>query len=96
MAEAPITLAQTKLRATMIQATRTRALQVAMNHAKHQLRAKGFRVSQYSRRELVTHAEQYLADHREALLANAKAEVEQWRLQGFFGRRAAVQKITDL
>ena len=99
MAEAPTTLAQAhnstkafaaqaKLRATMIQATRTIALQRALGLTKLRLRAKGFRVSDYTRRELVTHAEQYLAAHREELIAEAKQIAEQWRRNGFLGKRA--------
>jgi len=59
-----------------------------MKAAKHQLRAQGMKVSHFPHRELVTLAEPYLAQHREALLSEASAMVEQWRRDGFFGKRA--------
>lgn len=89
MAEANHTLQLTKLHASMTIATRTRALQVAMDHAKRRLQAQGLRVSQFSHRELVLRAEQYLAAHREELIADAKATVEQWAAEGVFGKRCA-------
>jgi hypothetical protein len=45
------------------------------------------------RRELVTHAEKYLAQHREELIADASQLVERWRLEGFSGKRAQCAKL---
>jgi hypothetical protein len=87
MTEATQRLQQDKLRATMIQATRTLALQVATNAAKLKLRAKGFQVSSFTRRELVAFGEQYLSAHRDQLIAEAKAEVARWAASGVLGRR---------
>lgn len=89
MAEATQRLQQHKLRASMAVATWTLALQAAMWAIKRQLKAQGLKVSHFPHRELVTRAEQYLADHCEALITEAKALVEQWRVQGSFGKRAA-------
>jgi hypothetical protein len=88
MTEANASLHQAHLRASMSLATNVRAKQIALNHAKDQLRRQGLRVSQFSRRDLMVRAEQYLAEHRAELIEDAKADVERWRLQGFFGQRA--------
>jgi hypothetical protein len=80
---APFTLAQ-----ILAIATNTRARQVAMNAAKRRLQAEGLRVSAFTHRELAVKAEAYFADHRVELLAEAKADVEQWRRKGVFGKRA--------
>jgi hypothetical protein len=72
----------------MALATNVRARQVALNVTKDQLRRQGLRVSEFSARELRLRAEAYLADHRAQLIEDAKADVEQWRQEGFFGRRA--------
>jgi hypothetical protein len=88
---APFTLSQ-----TLTFATHTRALQVATWAAKHQLRAKGLRVSDFTGAQLRAYGEAYLAAHRAELIPEAKALVEQWRRNGFFGKRAAVQKMIEL
>jgi hypothetical protein len=59
-----------------------------MNHAKRRLQAEGLRVSEFSHAQLKVRAEAYFADHRAELLADARADVEQWRRRGVFGRRA--------
>ena len=68
-----------------------------MNAAKHK-RAQGLSVSAFTHRELVLKAEEYLGQHREELIADAKADVELWRQRGIFGKRArdAVHITTDL
>jgi hypothetical protein len=48
MAEATQRLRQDKLRATMTFAARTLALQAALKATKHQLRAQGLRVAQFT------------------------------------------------
>ena len=97
MAEAQNSVHLTQLRTTLHFATLTRARQVAMNAAKHK-RAQGLSVSAFTHRELVLKAEEYLAQHREELIADAKADVELWRQRGIFGKRArdAVHITTDL
>jgi hypothetical protein len=88
MAEATQRLEQDKLRASMAFAARVRALQLATNEVKAQLQRQGLRLSQVTYRELRVSAEQYLADHREELFASAKVDVERWRLNGVFGKKA--------
>jgi hypothetical protein len=76
-----------QVRASMSLATHTLARQRAMKAAKHQLLAQGFRVSQFSHRDLVIRAEQYLATHREELIAEAREIVLRWQAAGVFGKR---------
>lgn len=98
MTEATNSVHLAKLRASMALATNVRARQVALNAAKHRLRAQGLRVSSFSHRELVLKAEAYLTEHREELIADAKQTVARWRVEGFFGKRArdAVHKTTKV
>jgi hypothetical protein len=63
------------------------ARQAAMKAAKHQLSAQGLRVSQFSHRDLVIRAEQYLAAHRAELMDEAREIVARWEREGFIGRR---------
>jgi hypothetical protein len=88
MAEANASLHLTQLHASMSIATNTLALQRAMKAAKAGLQAQGLRPSHFSHRDLVIRAEQYLAQHRAELIAEATQIVERWRAEGFFGKRA--------
>jgi hypothetical protein len=88
MAEAQNSVQLTKLHTSMSLATNALALQRAIKAAKHQLSAQGLRPSHFSHRELVIRAEQYLAEHREELIAEAREIVERWQAEGFFGKRA--------
>jgi hypothetical protein len=88
MVEANHTLHQAQRRASMSLATNTLARQAALKAAKHQLSAQGLRVSQFSHRDLVIRAEQYLAAHRAELMDEAREIVERWQGEGFFGKRA--------
>jgi hypothetical protein len=88
MAEASRSVQQAPVRASMSLATNTLALQRAMKTTKHQLSARGLRPSHFSHRDLVIRAEQYLAAHREELIAEAREIVERWQAEGFFGKRA--------
>jgi hypothetical protein len=76
MAEATQRLRQDKLRATMTFAARTLALQAALKATKHQLRAQGLRVAQFTPPHLGAQAEAYLALHRQELIAEASQIVE--------------------
>lgn len=89
MAEATDSLRLTQLRARLHFATRTLVLQSAMKITKRNLQAQGLKVSHYPLRDLRVRAEQYLAEHREELIAEAKQIVERWRVEGFFGKRFA-------
>jgi hypothetical protein len=88
MVEATLSVHQAQLRASMALATNTLARQAAMKAAKHRRQAQGLRPSHFSHRDLVIRAEQYLAAHREELIAEAREIVERWRVEGFFGKRA--------
>jgi hypothetical protein len=88
MTEATNTLHQAQLRARLHHATITIALQRAQWATKAKLQRQGLRLSSIRYCELRTQAEAYLAYHREELLADAKVTVEQWRLKGFFVKRA--------
>jgi hypothetical protein len=90
MAEAHASVQLIQLRTRLHCAAITIALQRAMNLTKHKLRAQGYKVNHFPHRELKARAEQYLAQHREELIAEARVTVEQWRLRGFFGKRAAL------
>ena len=92
MTEATHTLQEAQLRTRLHLATNTLALQAVMKATKHQLRGQGLKVNHMPCRELVTHAEKYLAQHREELIADASQLVERWRLEGFFGKRAQYAK----
>src|SRR5580704_17681803 len=90
MAEATQRLQQDKLHASISLATNTLARQRAMKAAKAGLQAQGLRPSQFSHRDLVIRAEQYLDLHREELIAEPTQIVERWQAEGFFGKRAAL------
>jgi hypothetical protein len=90
MAEATQRLQQDKIRASMSLATNVLARQAALKAAKHQLQAQGFRVSQFSHRELTLRAEAYLAAYREELIADAQRIVERWQAEGVFGKRGGI------
>ena len=95
MAEATNSIQLAQLRARLHRATRTIALQRAQWAVKAKLQRQGLRVSQFKHRDLVIQAEAYLQDHREELIAEAKVVVEQWRVNGFFGKRAAQMAYTN-
>jgi hypothetical protein len=95
MAEANPSLQQAKLHASMAHATIVLARLSAIKATKRRLQAQGEKVNHFSRREIVSRAELYLADHRAELIEEAKVEVEQWRLQGFFGKRAALESVAQ-
>jgi hypothetical protein len=88
MTEATHTLQLAQLRARLRHAAYTISLQAALKATKRRLQSQGLRVNQIPMRDLRALAEAYLAQHREALLADASELVEQWRLEGFFGKRA--------
>jgi hypothetical protein len=72
MAEATDSVHLAQLRTRLHCAAITIALQRAMNLTKHKLRAQGYKVNHFPHRELKVRAEQYLAQHREELIAEAR------------------------
>ena len=92
MAEANRSVQQAQVRAT---ATITLARHRAIKATKAELRAQGLRPNHLSHRDIIIRAEEYLAQHRAELLAEAKATVTRWAAEGFFGRRA-IHKTPEL
>jgi hypothetical protein len=68
------------------------AITLAMMRAKQAvrdaLRRKGAKVSLVPSCQITAMAKTYLHEHRDALMAEAKATVEQWVAEGLFGKRA--------
>jgi hypothetical protein len=80
---------QRQLHARMTSAVGCLARQQAIKAVKRPVQAEGRRkLRQIAHREIVTMAREYLATHPE-LIAEAKPIVEQWRREGFFGKKAA-------
>jgi hypothetical protein len=44
-------------------------------------------------REISLRAEQYLAEHRASLIAEATQTIERWQAEGFFGKRAKLKSF---
>ena len=88
---APDSKRQAQVRASMGMAVNVLARQAAIKVTKRQLQAQGLKPTHLSHRDLVVRAEQYLADHREELVAEAREIVERWRVEGFFGKRAKLK-----
>jgi hypothetical protein len=79
------------LRARMSQAVIVLARQEAIKAVKREIQREGRRkVSQVPMREIIAMANKYMAEHPE-LIDEPRPIVEQWRVEGFFGKRAAIQ-----
>jgi hypothetical protein len=89
MAEANDSVHQARVRATMGAAVMTLAKQRAIKATKAELQAQGLRPSHIPHCQIVARANQYLTAHRDELISEAKAVAERWRVEGFFGKRAA-------
>ena len=80
--------AQRRAAERMRMATRVEALRRAREEVKAQIRREGrIRLSQVPPREITAMAEAYVLAHRE-IIVEARARVEQWRVEGFFGKTA--------
>lgn len=90
MIETIPSLQQTALRARLAQATITLARREAEKAVKLALKRRGLKPQYIAKREIVALARDYLAAHPQ-LIAEAKPIVEQWRREGPFGKRAAIQ-----
>ena len=94
MIEANPTIAQSRanqvLRFRMRGAVITLAQQQAEKIIKQSIKDAGRKPSQFKRREIAVLGREYLAQHPE-LIAQAKPVIEQLRIEGFFGKRAAIQ-----
>jgi hypothetical protein len=88
MIETISSLQHAALRTRLAQAAITLAQREAEKAVKLALRGQGLKPQYIARREIVIMAKEYLAAHPE-LIAEAKPIIEQWRREGFFGKRAA-------
>jgi hypothetical protein len=88
MTKAPPTAYRAALRARMITAACTLAHHRAIKATKEALRARGLRVSDYSHREISLLANEYAKRNGDELLNDAAETIEDWRADGFFGKRA--------
>jgi len=81
----PVAKANTSLQlnAAIVTLARMRAVKAV----KRQYQARGLKVHHFARREIVIAANEYLREHHE-LITEAAVVVEQWRKEGFFGKRA--------
>ena len=88
MVEAIHSVQEAQLSARLARAAITLAHREAEKAVTLALKGQGLKPRYIARREIVTLAKDYLAAHPE-LIAEAKPIVEQWRREGFFGKRAA-------
>ncbi len=82
-------------------ATQTLAHREAVKAVKQQLRARGIKLHTLKHREIISAADNYLAEHQAELIPAAQATVERWTLEGVFGKRVqraaqAVHKTTEV
>jgi len=75
------------MRAAVIALARREALKAVKRH----VQAKGLRLSQIPHKVIIAAAADYLAQHRSALIADAKAIVERWHAEGMIGPRGAIR-----
>jgi hypothetical protein len=72
----------------MRMATRVEAMRRAREEVKAQIRREGrIKLSAVPAREITAMAEAYVLSHRE-IIAEARAKVERWRVEGYFGKAA--------
>jgi hypothetical protein len=79
---------QAQLHASMARAAITLAHREAEKAVKRSLAARGIKLQLIAKREITVMAREYLASHPQ-LIEEAKPIIEQWRREGFFGKRAA-------
>jgi hypothetical protein len=90
MATVSLQQSQCQLHARLAQAAIALAQHEAEKTVKLTLKRQGLKPQYIARREIVALANEYLAAHRAELLAQARPIIEQWRAEGFFGKRAAL------
>ena len=83
------------------QAVRVLAMLAAKREVKDRLRREGKKLSKVPRREIERLArDRVMADaaYRAGLIAEAERVVEEWRIEGFFGKQAAlsVRNVPEL
>jgi hypothetical protein len=66
----------------------TLARQAASKAVKLAFQRQGIKLANLSHRDICIAAEDYLAKHRDELLAEAAKVVDRWQRNGFFGKKA--------
>jgi hypothetical protein len=98
MVEATPSLTQAqRIAQRQAQAVRVLAMHTAQREVKERLRREGKKLSKVPRRDIERLARERVmadAEYRARPIAEAKQVVEQWRVEGFFGK--AVQHSQDL
>ena len=92
MVEANHTIRQTLTtnhaqRRAMGRAVRVLAIREAIKTVKQRMQAQGLEVQHVQHKVIVAAADDYLADHRSELVAEATKIVERWHTEGAFGPR---------
>jgi hypothetical protein len=77
-----------ELRARLARATLTLAQLQAEKAVKRSIAARGIKLSLLPRREILAAAREHLAANPQ-LIAEQRPVVERWRVEGFFGKKAA-------
>jgi hypothetical protein len=100
MVEATPSLTQAqRLAQRQLQAVRVLCERRAQEEVKDQIRRQGkIKLSKVPRREIIAEAKARLfedAEYRSRLIEEAKLIVEEWRVEGFFGKRAALSVRKD-
>lgn len=95
MAEATDSIQLAKLRTRLHIAIAVIARRAAIRETKAEMQRRGRKPACAPHREIVAAANDYLATHRDDLIAEAKQIVERWQAEGFFGKRYANIKTFD-
>jgi hypothetical protein len=72
---------------TMGKAVKVLAIREAIKAVKQRMHAEGLKVHHVPRKIIVAAADDYLANHRSELVAEATKIVERWHTEGAFGPR---------
>jgi hypothetical protein len=86
MAEAHNSVHLTQLRTRLHIAIAVIARRAAIRETKAEMQRRGVKPAYVPYREIVAAANEYAAQHRAELIAEAKQIVAKWEAEGFFGR----------
>jgi hypothetical protein len=89
MVEATDSVHLTQLRTRLHIAIAVIARRAAIRETKAEMQRRGQKPQTIPHRDIVAAANEYAAQHREALTAEAKEVVERWAREGLFGKRCA-------
>jgi hypothetical protein len=78
-------------RQVMDRAVMTLAHREAIKAVKRQFQRQGLKLSHFPHKVIAAEAEQYLAQHRAELIAQAIEIVERWHAEGMFGPRGGIR-----